>query len=403
MKKTLAAAAVLGAFASSAFAANVTLYGSVSTGLVFTHTDSYKTEDGEHVASKNSFGMESAWAGDSVFGLTGEEELGNGWKVGFTLENEFESDTGKLAGADDHKLFDSMSYLWVGNDTVKIAAGNLGGGLASGGGDFDLVGGFDPLEAAYGNGGMGLFASKDAAYDNAIGVELTPIDGLKFSFQASLEDEDGKAGWSQRTHYYGLGASYENGPLAVAAVVERVKPQNHKAFYNAPVYENENSDTITGEGLATEYKSYTTYTLGASWDFEVVKPMFMYQHADNVPLSKFADGALYETESFEIGDDEFTTEEYLGKSDSILIGATAPIANGTLGVSAQYVQYKFNDTDAGEDDKGKAYVFGISYTYELSKRTSLYAAGVYSHGSKAFKDFDTLNTYQVGFGLNHTF
>lgn len=393
MKKTLAAVAVLGAFAGSAMAANVELYGSVSTGLVFTHTDST-----DEASATNSMTMESAWAGDSVFGLTGEEELGNGWKVGFALENEFSSDTGALAN--DGKLFDSMSYLWVGNDLVKVAAGNLGGALSSGGGDFDLVGGFDPLEAAYGNGGMGLFASKDAAYDNAIGVEVTPVDGLKISFQASLEDEDQNSGWSQRTHYYGLGAAYENGPLAVAAVVERVKPQNGKTFYASPVYTD---DEISGTGPATEYKTAKYYTLGASWDFEVIKPTIMYQHADDISISSFAAGAIMEAGSFKLDGDEYTTDDALDKSDSILIGATAPLGNGTLGVSAQYAQVKLADADADEDNKGNAYVFGIAYSYELSKRTNLYAAGVYSHGTKAFKDVDTVNNYQIGFGLNHTF
>lgn len=398
MKKTLAAVAVLGAFAGSAMAANVELYGSVSTGLVFTHTDSFVNDDDEHVSAKNSTSMESAWAGDSVFGMTGEEELGNGWKVGFALENEFSSDTGALAT--DGKLFDSMSYLWVGNDLVKVAAGNLGGALSSGGGDFDLVGGFDPLEAAYGNGGMGLFASKDAAYDNAIGVEVTPVDGLKVSFQASLEDEDQNSGWSQRTHYYGLGATYENGPLAVAAVVERVKPQNGKAFYEAKTDDN---DKVTGIASSTEYKTAKYYTLGASWDFEVIKPSIMYQHADDISIGSFASGAIYEAGSFKFDGDEYTTDDALGKSDSILIGATAPLGNGTLGVSAQYAQFKLADAAADEDNKGNAYVFGIAYSYELSKRTNLYAAGVYSHGTKAFKNVDTVNNYQVGFGLNHTF
>ena len=108
MKKTLAAVAVLGAFAGSAMAANVELYGSVSTGLVYTHTKAVGDEP-----SSNGFGMESAWAGDSVFGLTGEEELGNGWKVGFALENEFKSDTGALNDEEGKKLFDSMSYRLV--------------------------------------------------------------------------------------------------------------------------------------------------------------------------------------------------------------------------------------------------------------------------------------------------
>ena len=382
MKKTLAAVAVLGAFAGSAMAANVELYGSVSTGLVFTHTDST-----DEASATNSMTMESAWAGDSVFGLTGEEELGNGWKVGFALENEFSSDTGALTS--DGKLFDSMSYLWVGNDTMKLAAGNLGGALSSAGGDFDLVGDFDPLEAAYGVGGMGLFASRDLAFDNALALELTPIDGLTVSFQASLEDEDQNSGWSQRDHYYGVGAKYENGPFALSLVAERIKPANGKAFAG-------------DNDVPVNYKATGIYTFGASWDFEVVKPTFMYQHTDNMRLSQFAGDfmGLTEEDKVTIGDSEYAQDVMLD-TDSFLLGATAPLGNGTLGVSAQYAQIKFvNDA---EFDKGNAYTFGVAYSYELSKRTNLYAAGVYTHGTKDLSDFAELNGYQIGFGLNHTF
>ena len=386
MKKTLAAVAVLGAFAGSAMAANVELYGSVSTGLVFSHTDSVGDE-----SAQNSVTMESAWAGDSVFGLTGEEELGNGWKVGFALENEFSSDTGALAN--DGKLFDSMSYLWVGNDTMKLAAGNLGGALSSAGGDFDLVGDFDPLESAYGVGGMGLFASRDLAFDNSLALELTPIDGLTVSLQASLEDEDQNSGWSQRDHYYGVGAKYENGPLALSLVAERIKPANGKVFA---------IEDAGGNGVTANYKATGIYTFGASWDFEVVKPTFMYQHTDNMRLSQFAGDfmGLTEEDKVTIGDSEYAQDVMLD-TNSFLLGATAPLGNGTLGVSAQYAQVKFvNDA---EFDKGNAYTFGVAYSYELSKRTNLYAAGVYTHGTKDLKDCAELNGYQIGFGLNHTF
>lgn len=384
MKKTLAAVAVLGAFAGSAMAANVELYGSVSTGLVFSHTDSVADE-----SAQNSMTMESAWAGDSVFGMTGEEELGNGWKIGFALENEFSSDTGALAS--DGKLFDSMSYLWVGNDTMKLAAGNLGGALSSAGGDFDLVGDFDPLEAAYGVGGMGLFASRDLAFDNALALELTPIDGLTVSFQASLEDEDQNSGWSQRDHYYGVGAKYENGPLALSLVAERIKPANGKAY----AVEGENNPATT-----TNYKATGIYTFGASWDFEVVKPSFMYQHTDNMRLSQFAGDFMGITaeDKVTVNDSEYAPD-FMLDTDSFLLGATAPLGNGTLGVSAQYAKVKFVDDSA----KGNAYTFGVAYSYELSKRTNLYAAGVYTHGSKDLSDVAELNGYQVGFGLNHTF
>lgn len=41
MKKSLAAVAVLGAFAGSAFAADLQLYGVVDTGLVYQHANSF--------------------------------------------------------------------------------------------------------------------------------------------------------------------------------------------------------------------------------------------------------------------------------------------------------------------------------------------------------------------------
>lgn len=98
------------------------------------------------------------------------------------------------------------------------------------------------------------------------------------------------------------------------------------------------------------------------------------------------------------GDDDTLDKQI--KTDSILLGATAPLGNGTLGVSAQYAKIKFVDS---EIDNGKAWVFGVAYNYELSKRTSLYAAGVYSKGQDFLKEVGAVNNYQIGFGLNHTF
>ena len=108
-KTTLLAMAVSAA-AFSVQAAQVSLYGSVSTGVLYQNQASLSggTENQE---SKDSFTMESGFWGDSIWGITGEEDLGNGWTVGFTLENEFGSDTGEMAGADDSVLFDSQACL----------------------------------------------------------------------------------------------------------------------------------------------------------------------------------------------------------------------------------------------------------------------------------------------------
>ena len=92
-KKTLAAAALLGAFAGSAVAADVTLYGVVDYGLQYTHVDSDKA----NTDAVDNFQLSSGNQSGARFGLKGSEDLGNGVKAGFHLENGFSADTGSLA------------------------------------------------------------------------------------------------------------------------------------------------------------------------------------------------------------------------------------------------------------------------------------------------------------------
>lgn len=377
-KTTLLAMAVSAA-AFSVQAAQVSLYGSVSTGLLYSNSASLsggvdaqgKALDNQQ--SVDSFSMESGFWGDSIWGITGEEDLGNGWTVGFTLENEFGSDTGALAT--DGKIFDSQAYLRIGNDKVNFAFGNIGG-LASAGGDFDLICGFDPMEAFVGVAGLGAFASKDFASDNMAVVEVTPMEGLKVSLMGNTGDDDSNAKWSDRDHYYGLGVSYENGPLALAAIAEMRK-------YDRAADWADNDDSWT-------------FTVAAAYDFEVVRPSFVYQHASKT--REFAAG--------EISDAAYNF-------DSFMLGATAPLGQGTLRASVQYVK---GENDAVSDEEGSATILGLAYTYDMSKRTTLYGAAFYSVGGDGLdKDLganDTefglmgradYNSVGFGVGLVHTF
>lgn len=377
-KTTLLAMAVSAA-AFSVQAAQVSLYGSVSTGLLYSNSASLSggvDAQGnalDNQQSVDSFSMESGFWGDSIWGITGEEDLGNGWTVGFTLENEFGSDTGALAT--DGKIFDSQAYLRIGNDKVNFAFGNIGG-LASAGGDFDLICGFDPMEAFVGVAGLGAFASKDFASDNMAVVEVTPMEGLKVSLMGNTGDDDSNAKWSDRDHYYGLGVSYENGPLALAAIAEMRK-------YDRAADWADNDDSWT-------------FTVAAAYDFEVVRPSFVYQHASKTR--------------------EFAAGEISGAAynfDSFMLGATAPLGQGTLRASVQYVK---GENDAVSDEEGNATILGLAYTYDMSKRTTLYGAAFYSVGGDGLdKDLGTnemafglmdragYNSVGFGVGLVHTF
>lgn len=109
-KKSLAAVAVLGAFAGSAFAANVTMYGVIDTGLMYTYED--ETDGDPSTEATHTLGLDGGINSSNRFGIKGTEELGNGMKVSFNLENGFKSDTG--AFKTKNTLFDREASLSLG-------------------------------------------------------------------------------------------------------------------------------------------------------------------------------------------------------------------------------------------------------------------------------------------------
>ena len=94
MKKSLTALAVLGVFAGSAMAADVTLYGALDTGFEYFHK---KTTQYDGSSEKSdTFDMQTGWDTGNRWGLKGSEDLGNGYKVSFKLESGFNGDDGTM-------------------------------------------------------------------------------------------------------------------------------------------------------------------------------------------------------------------------------------------------------------------------------------------------------------------
>lgn len=92
MKNTCLALALLGAFAGSAVAADVNVYGNIDMGLNYTHLD---TDEAGKDAT-DTLSMKSGQQGGSRWGLKGREDLGNGYAVSFILESGFTADDGAL-------------------------------------------------------------------------------------------------------------------------------------------------------------------------------------------------------------------------------------------------------------------------------------------------------------------
>ena len=80
-KKSLAAVALLGAFAGSAFAADVTLYGVVDEGFLYTHKDT----DVAGSDAVDKLELKSGIQAGSRWGLKGTEDLDSSSKTFSTL------------------------------------------------------------------------------------------------------------------------------------------------------------------------------------------------------------------------------------------------------------------------------------------------------------------------------
>lgn len=412
MKKTLAAVAVLGAFAGTALAADVTLYGKIDGGLNYQHVskDAQAAKTG-HVSSSNSdsFEARSGQNSGSRFGLKGTEQIADGLTVGFQLENGFDSDTGKLGQGD--RIFGREARVYVTTDFGEIAFGRMGG-LDAGTGSYDLVGDASVFGAGWGDmtGAMGLFfKGKSDRYDNMITYRSPEFAGLTLIAQASLM-RDSKADGEEGTHladrYYAIGLGADYGALTGALTFSM---QDYAGF--ADRYYGDVDTAKVNKDVANDSDGYTVTAFGA-YDFGVTKVSLGAQYFDNVAqtrgslqptVAEFEDGGL--EPAYEYGKIDFGVTGY-----GVMLGAITPIGSGSLYTSIGYADYEASDLPtASKDDKAdyKVYGVGVGYQYPLSKRTYVYTAASYTHqtsnaGKATSKDLDT-DTTEVMAGLVHSF
>ena len=393
MKKTLAALAVLSAFAGSALAADVTLYGRADLGLRYSHVDG----DQANKDAVDTFEMASGNYSGSRFGLKGTEELGNGLKVGFVLENGFNADDGSLKT--NGKLFDREAIIRVmgnfgelgfgrtsilSNDANTYGIGSYFSALGTGWGD---VGGQD---AVWGAG----YASR---MDNVITYVTPEFAGVKvyaqYSFGANTYKDDDKLtreeGKTTTDRYYGLGMTYDAGNLALAALVDST-----------------NRSTAHKAGEKQDVKDAVRVILGGSYDLGAVKPY--------VSAAYFKDGAINDIGGMlDQNNSAKTTIADIGKNNyfdgyGVVLGAKVPAFGGAFYGNVGYLDA---DSDSNalsskiEKIEVKRWFAGIGYDYSLSKRTTVYADLGYAQDKwEQGKTLDAKpSMFQGAVGLMHSF
>lgn len=401
MKKTLAAVAVLGAFAGSALAADVQLYGIVDTGVRYMHRD-FDVGNGYGNGSydaTDSFSMESGMASGSRWGLKGTEELGNGLTVGFVLEDGFTSDNGAEKGV----MFDRESSLFLQGGFGKFAMGRIGsinGGVSS----WAKHG----VMSAFGTSWQGYSANADnifgnaGQWDNMIAYETPDFAGFKVFAQYGMGSNDNE-NESSSDRYYAIGASYANGPLNLFLSVDST---NYKSW-----------DGKT----ATDPDDAWTVRFGGNYDFEVVKIFAGFSYFDNAKLSNYS-GILSDRIKYQLkqdpvlGKDDATVTANMNKMQmqgwSLGVSASVPVAGGQVLAGVGYLDAEASDSVAGlyagawKDAEMSRWIVSVGYDYPFSKRTDVYAVATFNQDSVEFnntmKDEDP-SAYGVMIGLRHKF
>src|SRR5690554_193086 len=208
MQKKLIALAVAGLMSAPVMAqSNVTIYGIVDVGTVFSKQGDNKFR-----------GVQSGIISASRIGFKGSEDLGNGLTAKFQLEYGINADVGGgPTGARQSWVGLEGGFGFVGLGRQYSPGHNNAAQMTN----FMNSSQFDPLSVLAGAAGATIRVAGSGRIDNSINYKSKSFGGLKFEalygFGEQNQDNDRSEG-----DVLGLGALYKNGPIEATAVYHRV-------------------------------------------------------------------------------------------------------------------------------------------------------------------------------------
>lgn len=369
MQKKLIALAVAGLVSAPAFAqSNVQIYGIMDLGFR-TLSGAENTGPAGTANLKRYSGIDNDGQASSRIGFRGTEDLGNGMKAFFQIEQGLDADRNAAGG--NRQIFVGMEgnfgRVWLGRDFNPSRA---------------MVTGLDPFGST-GIGNNQQIFQQQTRLDNAIFYRTPNFSGLTVTAAYTTNtngngNEDiGIISGAQDTRVTGwvINPVYKNGPLT--------------AGFGYESYDRENA--------ARQSTDRTRWNLGGGYDFGVVKASLVYgQTKDKNPTAGQSDQ----------------------KRKSWMLGLTAPVSEAGK-VLFSYNRTKFDDGTVGPDEKASQWALG--YSHSLSKRTSVYATyakistnneaeGSYSLGqgnpgewTTGSDGFDRSYTSGFNVGIRHNF
>ena len=320
MQKKLIALAVAGLVSAPVFAqSNVTIYGVADAYMGFGN------HGGNDLAAVQSGGLSG-----SRLGFRGAEDLGNGLKAVFTLEQGVDISNGVASpsvGGDS--VFSRQALVGLSGAFGTISLGRQ----YAPGFDFQydalLASAISPQFILSTGVGSSLSVSNFARWDNSVAYNGM-FSGLKVRAIYSMAANEnttmvapGQYADPSDDDAMGLGLEYANGPLKVGAVYQMLQTASNAAAAD----------------------DQTEWLLGGSYDFGAATLALSYQDAESLGRMKGEDAKLWQ------------------------LGVIVPV--GAAGnVHLGYGEVKADNVVGSNSAKSKSY--SLAYTHALSKRTTAY-------------------------------
>ena len=349
MKKTLIALAALGSFAGAAVAqSSVTIYGIIDMAAS-------KANNGQSNLSYFSdwqVGRPNQWtihsASSSRLGFRGSEDLGNGMKANFLIEQRFQPDTGTIEPRDGVSfpggvrtygsgLWNAQSYVGL---SGKFGEFRMGRNATP---HFNIGLATDPWGYEYNLAGFGGFTrggNMVAATNNSVNYLSPNIGGFAVHVGVGL-GEGGASATGQALpngRNVGLAATYAKGPLWLAF------------GYN----DSRRSDALQNRSTI----------FGMIYDFGVIKPILNYSIGKNNVAGNPSTKTMLIGAHIPAGNGYVRTA--VGRYDPAVGFNTNSITPGATAATTPNPYAAYPVTKGQNSTK-----FGIGYVYSLSKRTSV--------------------------------
>jgi predicted porin len=347
MKKTIVAAAALGSFALTSHAqSSVTLYGLIDAGISYVNNARAGTSHDSLVKYDDGVASGSRW------GLRGTEDLGGGLKALFVLENGFNSGNGTLGqgGA----LFGRQAFVGLSQDGVgsltfgrqySFSTDYLGANYSTGSqtaaGNYAYhINDVDQLTSSRINNAVKFSSANFAGFTFGALYAFSNQAGAFAGAPASGTTAAPVAGSSRA---YSFGANYANGPIGIGAAYTDIRYPSQAS----PAF----STTIANVS-AGNVRDLRTFGAGGRYAIGAATLWALYTNTRFEPIT----GGSTTFAAYEAGAKYAFT--------------------AALTVGAGYTYMHLSDANTGHWNQGD-----LSVDYALSKRTDVYALGIYQIAS----------------------